>query len=925
MARPSISSIDNGVESWEADINDNFDILVDGPFPLKQYANSGAFPAAASYENCIAVAQDNDKIYISDGASWNEVGAVESFTDLSDVPASYAGQAGKILRVNGGETALEFVEESGGSGSVTVYSKKLSRWEGYTTGSSVDQDVAWIDGDQLNSFLNAHGALANDAWDNAPSTMAEMDRVRTLHGIMALNGDFDETDTYFTDGRIDFSNSALRTRMDGTSNTAQMRTDGYDGTGSKGKSYFMGVDDSAASIAGDGHLHFSTSEQKTGVNWVDGRAIYCKTVNTGAVPNSTSASTAHGISGILEVVHIEAVASEESPGPAHTLPHSKTTDGFAVYVDENYITLDASWTTNWADSDVTIYYTKEDASTPLEDASEAALGENRGVDFSFDEHEAGFDVDGNTIYRKVVDFGALPNSTTKEILHGILGFKELIKIEGCCYKSSGDVGWYRFPLVYSSSPYGSVLTVDREKVSIQSNADESDWESGYIVLYYKKMPQINSAKSKPVITGDVTIYVDSSGNDLTGDGTSASPFASLEQAFETLDNFRIAKQATVTIDVEDGTYSSVASFTISHPDGERINVQGDTTSSTGTAITGTDSGAKTFTVAGDVTGLFPSGSVCHVMGSTNNDSSYTVVSSSFGGGNTTITVSESPHSNTADGTIYDCPSSYNCIFEMAASSTITVESKLGQFSGICIEGNATPGNGLLVSNKGRIDSSSNLVIRDCAIALYIEENSSFYGTTTVLHKNDSYSLYITSNSIASITEGLQACHNGSHGIMIGVNSSLVVGVTGSGDTHQHLVCSNNTGTGIDVTANSSLIASYSQVIDNGGNGLYSRNSFVSADHSLSMANTGINYYANVGTRMYIPYALSYDAGSDGMKAIMAFVYADNATSSNNGSYGVYATSGAHIIFTSGSATGNTTADYSPAVNAVGNENAYIDT
>ena len=44
---------------------------------------------------------------LASGISWDEY---PSFLDLSDTPNSYSGQASKIVRVNSGETALEFVD-----------------------------------------------------------------------------------------------------------------------------------------------------------------------------------------------------------------------------------------------------------------------------------------------------------------------------------------------------------------------------------------------------------------------------------------------------------------------------------------------------------------------------------------------------------------------------------------------------------------------------------------------------------------------------------------------------------------------------------------------------------------------------------------------------------------------------------------------
>lgn len=50
-------------------------------------------------------------------------GLVVSFLDLSDTPASYEGEAGKVLAVNDAEDGIEFVAPSGGGGEWTYLSK----------------------------------------------------------------------------------------------------------------------------------------------------------------------------------------------------------------------------------------------------------------------------------------------------------------------------------------------------------------------------------------------------------------------------------------------------------------------------------------------------------------------------------------------------------------------------------------------------------------------------------------------------------------------------------------------------------------------------------------------------------------------------------------------------------------------------------
>lgn len=61
-------------------------------------------PDGAEY---IDVTADPAVLYVSDGGIWVRVG-VATFTQLSDVPASYTGQMFKLVRVNITEDGLEF-------------------------------------------------------------------------------------------------------------------------------------------------------------------------------------------------------------------------------------------------------------------------------------------------------------------------------------------------------------------------------------------------------------------------------------------------------------------------------------------------------------------------------------------------------------------------------------------------------------------------------------------------------------------------------------------------------------------------------------------------------------------------------------------------------------------------------------------------
>ena len=54
------------------------------------------------------------------------------FTDLTDTPQNYTGQAGKILEVNSGATALEFVDKPSGGGTTNIVAGTTVRQSTYT-------------------------------------------------------------------------------------------------------------------------------------------------------------------------------------------------------------------------------------------------------------------------------------------------------------------------------------------------------------------------------------------------------------------------------------------------------------------------------------------------------------------------------------------------------------------------------------------------------------------------------------------------------------------------------------------------------------------------------------------------------------------------------------------------------------------------
>ena len=106
---------------------------------------------------------------------------------------------------------------------------------------------------------------------------------------------------------------------------------------------------------------YSTEEVNTGKKWIDGKPIYRKVVNYGALPNATSKAVAHNITNIDYVVSMQGVASIPA-GNKIPLPYVDTTtfsNGVQMYTTSNDVVLQTQANrSNYTNTYVTIEYTK---------------------------------------------------------------------------------------------------------------------------------------------------------------------------------------------------------------------------------------------------------------------------------------------------------------------------------------------------------------------------------------------------------------------------------------------------------------------------------------------------------------------------------------------------------------------------------------
>lgn len=106
-------------------------------------------------------------------------------------------------------------------------------------------------------------------------------------------------------------------------------------------------------------LDYSLSEINTGAKWIDGSAIYKKTVSTGALPNTNATYTQHNISNMSKVIKAEGYATDGTT--FHPLPYANTASNGSVAVQVTSTNIMLSTTSDqsaYTESYITLYYTK---------------------------------------------------------------------------------------------------------------------------------------------------------------------------------------------------------------------------------------------------------------------------------------------------------------------------------------------------------------------------------------------------------------------------------------------------------------------------------------------------------------------------------------------------------------------------------------
>ena len=94
-------------------------------------------------------------------------------------------------------------------------------------------------------------------------------------------------------------------------------------------------------------------------------------------------------------------------------------------------------------------------------------------------------IDGKPIYRKVIDFGALPNNATKAVAHNISNLGWVVKLSGMSRRDISTIITLPFNAVDNISKQ-IILRISNTAVICITGSDRTDFVDTFVIVEYTK-------------------------------------------------------------------------------------------------------------------------------------------------------------------------------------------------------------------------------------------------------------------------------------------------------------------------------------------------------------------------------------------------------------------------------------------------------
>ena len=184
------------------------------------------------------------------------------------------------------------------------------------------------------------------------------------------------------------------------------------------------------------------------------------------------------------------VATSGDYNDLDNLPTPPTVYNGTLTIQQNGTTVDTFTANSSADKTVNIETITAETVAPAEEVGAITASmidwTTMPGSYSTTEQKTPFTwIDGKPIYKKSVDFGWLPNNTTKNVNHGISNFGRLVKAEAA---ANANGNWTMMPLVFQGNQtnYNTEFQVTSTYIHMSANTDRSSWRDCIVTLWYTK-------------------------------------------------------------------------------------------------------------------------------------------------------------------------------------------------------------------------------------------------------------------------------------------------------------------------------------------------------------------------------------------------------------------------------------------------------
>lgn len=276
----------------------------------------------------------------------------------------------------------------------------------------------------------------------------------------------------------------------GNSNMRELTQAEYDALTTEEKNngtvyYITDGDDSNGGYQLIQPIIYSEEEREVGV-WTDGKPLYQKTFIFIPTDNNFYIDVASlNIDKVVEnrgsiyqeggnIVPIPYYTANSDFAIAYYNNTNSSTNRLGIVQNSNGYNLNVTWVVTWK-------YTK---TTDVAGSGKWTPQGIQAVHYSTEEQVVGTWVDGSILYEKTVEFGALPNTATKTVPHGITNVDMIFATEAFMFNPTTGYSTY-LNMTNDTISSQAQYVVNRNNIEIWAGLNRTEW-MGYVTVRYTK-------------------------------------------------------------------------------------------------------------------------------------------------------------------------------------------------------------------------------------------------------------------------------------------------------------------------------------------------------------------------------------------------------------------------------------------------------